>query len=185
MMADKAPYLVTVIVAALAWTFTHVVDRLLASPLVTYQEQLDESGGKKKLSLTLKNISSEKTFRDIHLLMAVPFGGLITNASVTPVQPAWEGDKPPTWHEHTFEHIFPVMQPGTQLEVSVTYDGNEPPSLRMFSDGTIKFVQPSWETWLVEHEVGVLIGLLLVGIVLLIIAILVPSSTRREARDEV
>jgi hypothetical protein len=55
--ADKAPYIVTLIAAAVAWTLTHIVDRLLATPLVTYRQEVVENQGKKSLYLTLKNIT--------------------------------------------------------------------------------------------------------------------------------
>ena len=185
MFTDKAPYIVTLIVAGLAWTLTHIVDRLLATPLLTYQQQIIENGGKKSLYLTLRNITRDKTFRNVRLIVTATPGGTIIDASVIPIQPAWEGDQPGTMAGRTFAYTFSEMQPDSQYEVSVTYGGSDPPTLRMASDGTISFVHRSWETWVVENEISLLAYLLGFGIISLLVATIVGSCvTTREPNDE-
>jgi len=139
MFAEKAPYIVTLIVAGLAWTITHVVDRLLATPLLTYHSQITESSGKKSLYLTLKNIARDKTFRNVRLILTAASGDLLTDAAVIPIQPAWEGEEPGTLAGRTFDYKFSEMQPGSQFEVSVTFGGSDPPTLRMSTEGVINF----------------------------------------------
>ena len=113
MLSDKAPYVVTIIVAALAWTITHIVDRLLTSSLVSYQQEFISNAGKQELYLTLKNITPDKTFHDVHLILAAAPGFLITEAVVIPIQPAWEGDQPGTLAGRTFDDIFPRYAAGS------------------------------------------------------------------------
>jgi hypothetical protein len=185
MLAEKAPYIITLIVAALAWTLTHIVDRLLAAPLLTYQHQIIENGGKKSLYLTLKNITKDKTFQNVHLILTAAPGGSIADAAVIPIQPAWEGDQPGVTAGRTFAYTFSKMQPESQYEISISYSGNDPPTLRMSSDGTISFVSPSWETWIVENEISLLAWLLIAGIICLVFATMAASYlTPREQNDE-
>jgi hypothetical protein len=166
---DKAPYAVTLVVAALAWTITHIVDRLLATPIVTYERQIIENSGKKSVYLTLKNITRDRTFRDVHLILTASPGGSITETAVIPIQPAFEGNQAGTTVGRTFDYTFPEMQPGSQLEISATFTGRDQPTLRMSAQGTIAFVRPSWETCIVENELPILAWLVGIGIGALII----------------
>jgi hypothetical protein len=183
MFADKAPYIVTIIVAGLAWALTHVVDRLLGTPLLTYQTQITESSGKKSLYVTLKNITRDKTFRNVRVILTAATGDLITNAAVIPIQPAWEGDEPGTREGRTFDFKFSEMQPGSQFEISVTFGGIDQPTLRMSTDDTINFVRPSWETWIVENEISLLACLVVLGIIALLVATAVGSNAPQEQYD--
>jgi len=36
MLTDKAPYIVTIVIAGIAWTIAHMADRLLSTPMVKY-----------------------------------------------------------------------------------------------------------------------------------------------------
>jgi hypothetical protein len=183
MFGEKAPYIVTLIVAGLAWTITHIVDRLLTTPLLTYQSQIIENGGKKSLYLTLKNVTREKTFRNVRMILTAAHGDLITDAAVIPIQPAWEGDQPGTLSGRTFDYTFLEMQPGSQFEVSLTFGGSDQPTVRLSTDGTISFVHPSWETWLVENEIYVLAWVLGVGIILLLVTTVLASRDRPRGHE--
>jgi hypothetical protein len=177
MFSDKAPYLVTLIVAGLAWTITHLADRLLAAPLLTYHSQILASAGKKSFYLTFKNITRDKTFRNVRLILTAARGDVLTEAAVIPVQPAWEGDQPGTTAGRTFEYTFSEMQPGSQFEVSVVFGGPDRPTLRMSTDGTINIMTPSWQTYVVENEVWMLVWLFAIGLLLLFVASVISSRS--------
>jgi hypothetical protein len=168
MFSDKAPYIVTILMAALTWALTHVADRLLATPMLQYEVQDLSSQGRQTQYLTFKNITRDKTFRGVHLVLTAPADGLFTQGAVIPVQPASEGDKPYQLVGRTFEFTFPELQPGWKVEISVDYTGSGRPSIRLSSsDQTIYAVKPSLETWLVEYDLEVLLGLAVLWIVLL------------------
>jgi hypothetical protein len=177
MLGEKAPYVVTLIVAALAWAVTHIVDRLLTTPLLTYRSQIIQGAGNKSLYLTLKNITKDKTFRNVHLIITSAQGEVMRDPAVIPIQPAWEGDQPWTLSGSTLEYNFSEIQPGSQFEVSVTFAGREQPTVRMSSENTIDFARPSWETWIVENENFLLACLLGFGIIALILAAFFASRT--------
>src|SRR5690348_970568 len=94
MLTDKAPYILTIVVAGLAWAATHLADRLLSSPMVKYSVQRIADKGNQTLYLTFKNITRDKTFKQLQLVLTAPSDGVITTGAVIPVQPASEGDQP-------------------------------------------------------------------------------------------
>jgi hypothetical protein len=123
MFSDKAPYILTIVVAGLAWTLTHIVDRLLATPLLSYQIQQLDRDGKKSFYLTLKNITREKTFRALRVIITAAPDSVLTDPAIIPVQPASEGDQPFALNERTFDFTFPEIEPGWQFEIPQALKG--------------------------------------------------------------
>jgi hypothetical protein len=169
MFSEKAPYIVTLIIAGLAWTITHIVDRLLATPMLTYQIQELAENGKRSVYITLNNIERDRAFRDVRLTLTAAPGDSLSNPVIIPVEPASEGDQPGMQAGRTFDFKFPEIQPGGRFEISASYKGPTRPSLRIsLANGSIYAVQPSTETFLVEHEIEVLTGLVVVWLITLV-----------------
>jgi hypothetical protein len=184
MFSDKAPYVVTILMAALTWSLTHVADRLLATPMLQYEVQDLSSQGRQTQYLTFKNITRDKTFRGVRLVMTAPADGLFTQGAVIPVQPASEGDRPYQMVGRTFEFTFPELQPGWKVEISVDYTGSAPPTIRLSSsEQTIYAVKPSVETWLVEYELYILIGFAAIWVFLLVLIWLLSPRKRAVCYD--
>jgi hypothetical protein len=181
MLTDKAPYILTIVVAGLAWAATHLADRLLSSPMVKYSIQRIADKGNQTLYLTFKNITRDKTFKQLQLVLTAPSDGVITTGAVIPVQPASEGDQPYQVAGRTFAFTFPEFQPGWQIELSVGYTGSAEPSLRLSSpDQVIYAVKPNIETFFVECDIQILAFLAIFwGCALLIIWIY--AATRKPA----
>lgn len=81
LFSDKAPYIITVFVAALAWTVVRTVDRLSGLPVIQYQTSvhstdfLDSQAGQMS-AIRLRNITSTTTFEClIFVVQAEPPGG--------------------------------------------------------------------------------------------------------------
>jgi hypothetical protein len=179
MLAEKAPYAITIVMAALTWAATHLADRLLSTPMVKYSVQRLATKDGQTLYLTFKNITRDKTFKQLQLILTAPSNGVIISGAVIPVQPASEGDQPYKVEGRTFEFVFPEFQPGWQIELSVNYTGSAQPSLRLSSpDQTIYAVTPSIETAIVEYDIEILAGLATIWIVaLLLIWLYVATRT--------
>lgn len=80
-LTDKAPYIITIFVAALAWTVVRTVDRLSALPVIEYQTSaqssdfLDSQPGQMS-TVRLRNITLATTFEClIFVVQADPPGG--------------------------------------------------------------------------------------------------------------
>ncbi len=168
MLSEKAPFIVTLIIAGMAWTLSHIVDQLLATPMLLYSIQVLDAGGKKSVYLTLKNITRDKTYRDVRVIITAAPGDTLTDRAVISVQPAWEGDQSGVREGRTFDYTFPEIQPNWQFEITASYQTLGRPSLRISaSNGTIDAVTPSLETFLVENEISLFAGLLIIWIIVL------------------
>jgi hypothetical protein len=186
MLTDKAPYLVTLVIGALAWALTHAVDRLLSTPMVKYSVQQISSNENKTVYLTFKNITRDKTFKKLHLILTAPSDGVIAAGAVIPVQPASEGDQPYQVEGRTFEFTFPEFQPGWQIEISVDYTGSSQPSLRLSSpDQTVYAIAPSIQSILVEYDIEILMALaVLAAVWALALLIIWMATLRRKSKSE-
>lgn len=168
MFTDKAPFVVTLIVAGLAWTLSHIIDQLLATPMLMYSTKVENSGGTKIFTLTLRNITRDKTFRDVRVLLTPAQNDTFTDHQVIPTQPASEGDDPGKREPQTFDFKFPEIQPNGQLDMKVSFHSSTAPSLRISdANGTIYPTTPSVETFLVENEFTLFAGLVVVWILAL------------------
>lgn len=169
MLTDKAPYVITLVVAALAWTLTHTVDRLLATPLLTYEiASSTTEDGDKRSTFTFINITRDKTYYNLRVLITAPADGVIKSGPILPVQPASEGDKPPSIAGRTFDFTFPEFQPQWQFSIPVVYSGQGETTLRLsLPQAALYAVNPSVQTSLVQHEFGVMMTLIVIWIVVL------------------
>ena len=63
--AEKAPYIATLLFAAIGWTVTHTVDRWLNMPLIEY----DVFHKYNVFNLTLENITDDKVFENFFVVL--------------------------------------------------------------------------------------------------------------------
>jgi hypothetical protein len=183
MLNDKAPYIVTIFVGALAWALTHMADRLLSTPMVKYTIQEISSNSGKTVFLTFKNITRDKTFKGLQILLTASSDGVITAGAVIPVQPASEGAQPYQVAGRTFDFTFPEFQPGWQIEISADYTGSAVPSLRMSApEQTIYAVVPSLKSFLVEYDIESVLALVFCWTVALVLIWVFARLRKPEAR---
>lgn len=170
MLTDKAPYFVTIVIAGLSWAITHIVDRVLAAPTIIYETKTADLGNSKRFDLTLKNATRDKTFRSLRLILAAAPGDTLRDASITPVQPAWEGDQPFRLVGRTFDFTFAEIQPGGQFFVSVVHSAPAAPSIRISSSTESVFLtKPSLSTALLQYELPILIILIVGGVLIVLV----------------
>lgn len=168
-MADNAPFFVTAIAATIAWTFTHTVDRLVATPFLKYSIEEVEAGGKYNSYIVIRNITRDKTFKSLQLLATTSTKDTVIGGSVIPQQPAFEGNNAPIIAGRTFAFTFPEIQPGWQFYVSVLHNSADPVSLRFSSNDAQNFyaIKPSLETYLLENELPILFSFFIAAVLVL------------------
>ena len=178
MFSEKAPYVVTIMMAGLAWALTHLADRLLETPMIKYSIEMV---GESTEYLKFKNITRSKTFRNLKIILTASADGRIISGAVIPVQPAFEGDQPYQVAGRTFEYSFPEFQPGWQIELSVEYAGSSKPSLRLTAPEQIIYaITPSAESYIVENDIYILGCFAISWVVLLLIAIFFERKSARS-----
>lgn len=168
-MADNAPFFVTALAATVAWTFTHAVDRLVATPFLKYSIEEIEAGGKYNSYIVISNITRDKTFKSLHLLATTSTKDTVIGGSVIPQQPAFEGNNAPIIAGRTFAFTFPEIQPGWQFYISVLHNSADPVSIRFSSSDAQNFyaIKPSLETYLLDHELPILFGFFSIAVLAL------------------
>lgn len=159
MFREKAPFIVSLILAAIGWAVTHTVDRMTGTPTIAFHLDARSSG---KLLMTLRNVTRDHVFRDLTLVFTVEPGAAIQDVRVAPVEPAFEGDDPVVIYGRTAQLTFPQIQPAWAFSIVVRHTGKDRPRFRFeMKDGAIRATDESLETFFLAHEVCIL--LILVG----------------------
>ena len=194
-MSDKAPFLVTLILTIIGWAITHVVTELTTAPTLELQSEVRRAASGQVLELRLTNLTRDKVFKGLSLLVTVSDGETLNRFTVTPVEPAHEGDDPAHSAGLSGSFVFPEIQPGSIFYAEAEYIGSTPPHVRIqMPEGTVRIVEPSLETFIIRNELGLLFGLMIIGMGFLSILLLVgvlrvcrlgakPLDTFRTERD--
>ena len=169
---EKTPYLVTILIGALAWSVTHLVDRLNNTPLLKYDMIIEQSKNTRRLIISLDNITSNKVFRNLSIVTSMPLEGTITKINVIPTEPAFEGDNPYIISKNgrTAEIKLPVVQPGWLFNISIEYTGENRPRGRIdINNDSVMLTRPCLKTFLVENEFEVIVSFIILWLILLAI----------------
>lgn len=180
-LSDKVPYIVTILVGALAWSVTHVVDRLNNTPLLKYDMLIKQSGGSPSLIITLQNVTNNKVFKNLSIVASTSENGAIKSIGIRPTEPAFEGDSPYTisTNRRTAQITLPVIQPGWLFEVTIKYTGANRPRLRIdTSNDIVMLTMPGIKTFLVAYEFEVILGFIVLWLVFL--AIIFIASRKKS-----
>jgi hypothetical protein len=170
MFSEKAPYVVTVILAVLGWSVTHVVDRVTGNPILEYRVESESAG---REAVTIQNVTRDHTFRNLTLVFTADIAGSITSVSVIPFEPAFEGDEPWLIHGRTAQFTFPQLQPGWKFQIKLGYTGTQRPRLRFeLREGTLRATEWSLETFFLANEVCILLLILVAWVLFLLGAFL-------------
>jgi len=179
----KAPFIVTLLTAALAWSVTHIVDRLNNTPFLKYDLLIEDSRNIRRLRISLENITNDKVFRNLSIVASSPHDSAISRISIVPQEPAFEGDKPYSISEsgRTAQIKLPVVQPGWSFDILVEYAGKNRPYLRIETkNDTVKLTRPNLETFLVENEFKVIVCLISIWLVTLAIIFWIMAIARKK-----
>src|SRR5579862_4471686 len=161
-MADT-PIIVTLAIGVLGWTLTHIVDRIEGSPALKYSTEHQVSGANSTISLTIKNITDDKTFRKLTIVLAAPPQSTFKDARILPIEPAFEGDEPWQLAGRAAKFTIPAIQPGWEFKITGQYSGSGQAVVRFeTADSTIRALEPSIETCLAESESKILYVLVIV-----------------------
>lgn len=177
-MADSAPFFVTVVIAATAWTFTHAAERLSKTPYLKYSVEEIKADDKRSTYINISNITRDKTYKNVNLLVTASPKDSIVGGSVIPYQPAFEGNESWTVAGRTFFFSFPAIEPGWKFDVSILHRTDDPVVIRLstFDGQSFYAVRPSLETFLVENEMTIILIFFCVAVLALIISFLYSAN---------
>ena len=149
------PYIVTLLLAILAWTVTHTVDRLIALPLLKFS--LTQADGN-LLSFEFENIASNVNFKNLTIMIRGENPETRFSEPVpTIVGRGWLDD---VSLNPTGDAILLTMKnfhPGWELRLSTIMTGSGKPQVQLKSADVPTILEPiSWRTILVELELLIL-----------------------------
>jgi hypothetical protein len=164
---DKAPFFVTLAVAVAGWSATYVVGRITGSPTLEYEPgqsvsaPLPSEPKAKSQTVRLTNLTRSTTFKSLTVVLMAPRETRILDEAteIVAVPPAFEGNDPWKYRGGMARYVIPRVHPGWTYLVRVGYVGDRPPVLRFESEESIYATRPNWETFVVRHEVWILLAI--------------------------
>jgi hypothetical protein len=153
---EKAPYLITILFASIGWGVTYTVGRIVDSPTIEYVTQSADG----RYQVDLRNVTRKQIFPS--LKVSIHLNGnqaIITKSNMSADPPGWPGREPVQQGEHnTVDYTITSLQPGWIVHLWVEYTGKAQPSFHLVdSQGAIRLVPRSMETLVVEHELALLL----------------------------
>lgn len=138
---SKVPYSVTLILAILAWSTAHFIDRNTNSPLLEYSPDLGPCGsGSRCFRVKIRNLSASTRFADVEFgfLRSASENAEFYDPAITVFPPFWDGDEfssgmavgdPPNDVRFSLREI----QPGAVIELQAGYTGELDPTFHLLS----------------------------------------------------
>ena len=165
---EQPPFLLAIFLACLSWAITWYVGILEKSPIIAYDIEVDKSAEPFKVTTTIENLTSDKTFRNLEFIIHATE---VTNASIEDTAPAWHGDKKPEAEGQTAVFNIPQIQPGWKFKLIAEYEGDIRPYLQLKkSNETIRLIDSGFGTLIFKFQVHIIFGIIFLwgGIILFI-----------------
>jgi hypothetical protein len=164
------------LIGLIIWTLTRLVDGVTTSGSIEYSTKyssasLANGAQGERMDVRLTNLSRDTAIPDLQAVISDP--NEKTNFSVAQKDsecvfepPAWADKAVCDPHPIGLNFSEPLLVPGTYVQISIKYTqaagAVNRPIVRINPSGTIKvqLIQPGIQTFVVRHEVLLLIGLL-------------------------
>lgn len=193
LLTDKASFLLTVLLGAVAWSITHIVDRITSAPTVEYSVVIQKgfrADAPNRTIVTLQNLSSKTSFENVTVILRKKSPSDVLTfiedkSEAAPQAPMWASDVAIAEQPAAVAFNIPILAPHNKIVLSVEFNGSDTPAFtartRPNSNDSILFREPSLATFLVKHETPI-IALLLCLFVLAIIVLLWFEARETQAR---
>ena len=161
--------------AAFGWLISHIVDTHVSVPTLEYSintwpapEAPTHYGGTvKSASVTLRNLSRQKKFSDLTLVLHLEpsrteFCSFLVqepydNFVVTSTSPAFGPDDPPKSEKNSVSLEIKEFHPEFELELTGHYSCRQKPTLNLDkTSDTVRMLASSIYTWIIRHELMIL-----------------------------
>ena len=195
MLKNDAPYLVSILVGALAWGVIHIINELVDSPTLEYcgsgqQENLIE--------YSVTNLSKKTVFKGLKFDLSTAPNDVevLTDPRIYAEPPHFEGVTEGGWSKDgkSMQFFVPALHPGGKVVMSVAYRGDYEIAFRFMGSKQIERVTPVDKgnddeavlleecgviTWFVKNETKIILGL----IALIFISVPIAWRISRPARN--
>ncbi len=179
---EKAPYLLTLLFAALAWTVSQVADDAARNPVLEYKTSTMASGEQTKNVFTLTNISSDKALSGITVKLRIndAFVGQPDMHMLPPMElldpdKKEEVNAPENIGNICSSYQIPKLQPGAIVQLVMYTRKKVPIGIYVWSDDAVKVVEASLQTRIIKNKFKVMVFLIVLWSLLILIYIYAVS----------
>ena len=175
MTPETAPYPLTITLAIIAWLLTTTIDEVLKTPYLVYtiDNNATKSDGSVNTTIEIANITEDKAYKNVTIAVLVHPPDAIDLKKPLGVRahlPSWEGEKAPTVNEDSFEHTFPIIQPGGSFDMIFTHKNTDAKTMQVQMKSaagadTINLTEPNIRTILVEYHIFLYISLVVMSFI--------------------
>ena len=160
------------VVAGAGWLVTHFVDDSVSVPVLEYRLRHGSKADPdfdcpfSRTEITLYNLSRQKKFKELTFLLFFNEGEGTFNelSKMVPTPPAYPPTRsgPPASFGNTFTYPRTAIHPQTELRLLGCYESKTHPTFHVTQESeAVRLVERGGLTWLIRHEFGVAIALLL------------------------
>jgi hypothetical protein len=196
MLTDRAPWLLTAFLAAVAWAFSHVVDRVGDAPFVVYSLCYESLRSEKDHSVTrvtaqVHNLSKSSSFERVALILRraelsadTLFLVQRNMADVRGVPPTSTGDAEVDVDVYAAQFTIATLPPLSRFELVAHYRGKDKPVLVGVPNRSGPFIltEETLHTFVLKHEHTLIFGAL--GLWLILIIALYALAKRYKLNSE-
>ena len=180
---EKAPFLLTILFSALAWTASQVAGDAAMKPFLEYARATETvttgKGQQTKHIFRLTNISSEKAFSNMYVKCRLKDGAGVSfvgepEMSLLPPTELMDPDKaeeatPPEYIDNAAAFQIPMLQPGAVIHIAMYTDKAAPVDIYVWSKNPVKMVEASPQTYIIKNRFQVMIGLIVLWSALILL----------------
>jgi len=193
----EPPFVLAILLSAIAWSTSHLVSRAIEQPIVEIQHSVQISNSdfpscsadlaiepteSEQHRYTITNLSKNELFRSISFLVRAE-SGEIFGTRLRPVSPAFPSSRAPTCTAEFANVLGLTLHPGSQflLEIQSTIGASFDIRLQSASSA-IKLMNENFETRLVRYESAIFLVLLVILLAIAIVylrALAAPTSSEQ------
>ena len=169
---EKFPYLLVMLFAVLAYGLTHITDRLTSLPLIKYDINRSTEKGIYVLEYVVTNITKDKEYEELDFLIAPEEESDTISMGICRILPPIKINSTKdifNWDKRTVSFHLEKFQPNCTFLIKIKKHHSVEPPLRITSKSTIYLSKSSYQTYVLEHEIPILIVLILCCIGLIIL----------------
>jgi hypothetical protein len=189
---EKIPYVLTGLFLALGWSANSVMTRWREEPIVAYRLAEEQDEGKRVKTISVKNITSDRVFNHLTIMPFFPNSKITRVYAVAPEPPAglanpsnkavgWV-DWPSAAYDCDLDVSYAkfqirVLRPGDRYILKFQAETSERPDLKYLTeeDEPLRFVPVGVKTFLLEYELGLLVGAAFIIVLLICLHIVLVA----------
>ena len=179
--------IVGTVIVSTGWLVSYSIEKLISVPSMEYKIEHNPQG----VSVQLTNLS--RTYKFSSLEFVLHFNAPTTKkvkckgfdearSDIKSISPAYPPDDRPITVQYSTTYRVVGVHPGTTFVLTSGYECDYKPTFHIKSDSdTVRLIEAGPMTFIIRHEIGILLALLILWTLVAILAILgLPDDKDKE-----